>query len=368
LNIFLILLFCVKINNLLPYFIVESAMMEAIIKHKEERGGLVLGQVEEQPCGPRDVIIKLQYAAICGTDYHIFSWDSWAQNRIKTPLVIGHEFAGTVVEIGKDVRAVKVGDRVSAECHITCGSCFFCRTGQKHICNNAEIFGVDRSGVFAEKFMVPEENVWIVDPDIPFEFASLFDPIGNAMHTVMSAPMAGQNVLIQGCGPIGLFAVSIAKHCGAKVWASDINPTRLKLAEEMGATRLIDVTQENLIDLIKSETYGRGVDVVLEMSGNGKALQDSLQCVRNGGDVKLLGIPSNEVTVDFAEWVIFRGVKIEGIIGRRLFETWYQIEHFLKNKLLDPSPVITHRLDFRDFQKGFDAITEGNAAKVILSF
>ncbi|MGE4157977.1 MAG: L-threonine 3-dehydrogenase [Planctomycetota bacterium] len=343
--------------------------MEAILKSAPGKGQLTLGKVAELERGPFDVVIRVERAAICGTDFHIFAWDAWSAGRIKPPLVMGHEFCGSVESVGREVTSVKPGDFVSAECHIVCGTCYQCRTGQGHICANTVIFGVDRQGAFAERITVPEGNVWKVNPNIPKEHAAIFDPLGNAVHTVMAAPVAARTVVITGCGPIGLFAVSLASHLGARVIASDVNADRLSIAKELGASVLVNPAKgDALVEVCRRETGGLGADTVLEMSGSPVALKQGLEALRMGGEMRLLGIPAGEVPINLAELVIFKGLTMSGIIGRKMYETWYQVQHFLLHGMLNPAPVITHRLPFGDFQKGFDAIAAGQAGKVILSF
>src|SRR5215469_13823856 len=329
--------------------------------------GFELNDVPVPAIGPTDVLIRVEKAGVCGTDFHIYSWDKWAQARIKPPLVIGHEFMGTVEAIGDAVRAVRVGDRVSAEGHIADLTSVLCRTGQAHICERVEIIGVDRDGAFAEFIAMPEYNVWKLDPAIPDEYAAIFDPLGNAVHTVMAAGVSTKSVVITGVGSIGLMAIPVARAAGAaSVYAIDVNPAKLQLAGRLGADETFLATQPNIVDEIKTRTGGDGVDVLLEMSGSGIAIDTGLQLVRNGGTAALLGIPSDSVNINLAERIIFKGLTVLGINGRRMFETWYQTQALVKSGRVDLGSIITHVLPFTQFDRAFDLMRSGEAAKIVL--
>jgi len=317
--------------------------------------------------GPRDVLVAVTHAGICGTDRHIYEWDEWSSNRVPIGTTIGHEFVGHVVEIGAGVIRTKIGDRVSAEGHIGCGFCEQCRTGQKHICEKVDIIGIDRDGAFAQYISMPEENIWPVHPDIPDHHAAIFDPLGNAVHTVMAANVSAKSVLITGVGIIGLMAVSIAKAAGAmKLIVTDRDERRLKLAQELGADITYNASDPDWPKKAREETHGLGPQVLLEMSGNGRALRQGFAALRNGGTVSLLGIPSKPVEIDLANDIIFKGATIFGINGRRMFETWYQIESFLLSGKIKLEKIITHQLPLDDFDNGFKLMQSGDAIKVVL--
>jgi threonine 3-dehydrogenase len=331
--------------------------------------GFSLTDVPIPKIGPTDVLIHVEKAGVCGTDAHIYGWDKWAQARIKPPLVVGHEFMGTVAAIGDAVRSVKVGDRVSAEGHIADLTCVLCRTGQAHICERVEIIGVDRDGAFAEYIAMPEYNVWKLDPAIPDEYAAIFDPLGNAVHTVMAAGVSIKSVVITGVGSIGLMAIPVARAAGASsVYAVDVNPTKLELAKRLGADETFLATQSGLVDEIKRRTNGDGVDVLLEMSGSAAAIDGGLQMVRNGGTAALLGIPSDAVNINLAERIIFKGLTVLGINGRRMFETWYQTQALVKSGRVDLREIITHVLPYTEFDRAFELMRSGEAAKIVLDF
>jgi len=339
--------------------------MKAIVK-AAPGPGLAVRDVPKPVCGPNDVLIHVQHAGVCGTDLHIADWDKWAQGRIRPPLVLGHEFAGDIIEVGEAVKAeFAPGQLVTAEGHITCGHCMQCRTGNGHICQKTQIIGVDRAGAFAEYIAMPATNVMRLD-GIPPEIGAIMDPMGNAFHTVLTADIPGSVVLILGCGPIGCFAVGIARAAGARaVIAVDINPARLALANAMGATRALR-PGEDVAAAVLELSDGNGADVVCEMSGAPPALHEAFDLVRYGGRVQLLGIPSVEVPVDFATEIIFKGITIYGVIGRRMYETWNQMQRFLRSGLFDPTPVITHRFPLEKIDDALAAIRGGGAGKVIL--
>ena len=340
--------------------------MRALVKVRPEPG-FVLQNVPVPAIGPSDVLIRVEKAGVCGTDHHIYAWDKWAQNRIHPSLVVGHEFMGTVAAVGSAVRMVSVGDRVSAEGHIADGTCFLCRTGEAHICERVKIIGVDRDGAFADYIAMPEVNVWKLDPAIPDEFAAIFDPLGNAVHTVMAAGVSTKSVVITGVGSIGLMAIPVARAAGAAaVYAVDVNPAKLELARKLGADEVFSATDPNLVDEILKRTNGDGVDVLLEMSGSGQAIDSGLRMVRNGGRAALLGIPSDNVNINLAERIIFKGLTVLGINGRRMFETWYETQALVKSGRVDLRPIITHVLPFEQFDRAFELMKNGEAAKIVL--
>ncbi len=340
--------------------------MRAIVKSKRAPG-LELKDVPEPKCGPTDILIRVRHAGVCGTDLHIAEWDEWAQGRLKPPVVVGHEFAGEVVEVGKQAQGqFQPGQLVTAEGHIVCGHCRQCRTGNGHICQKTQIIGVDRDGAFAELIAMPSTNVMTLD-GIPTTTGAVMDPMGNAFHTVLSPDLAGSTVFVLGCGPIGCFAVGIARAAGAaKVIASDVNPVRLELARSMGAGVLINAAKEEVVARVMSETCGDGADLVCEMSGHPSALKQALQASRLGGRVHLLGIPKGDVPLDLANDLIFKGVTVYGVVGRKMYETWHQMRSFLSSGLLDPTPVITHKFPLERMDDALAAIRSGAAGKVIL--
>lgn len=339
--------------------------MQAIIKKNGQRG-LWLGKHDRPVPGPRDVLVRVKKTGICGTDLHIYQWDQWAQSRIRPPRVVGHEFVGIVEDIGVAVDSVKLGDRVSGEGHIGCGRCYCCRTGRSHICDKVDILGVDIHGCFTSHVVLPETNIWKVDPKISDDQACLFDPFGNAMHTVMAQSISGKQLVVLGCGTIGLMAIGIARFGGADlIIAVDPNPFKQQLAKEMGADLVLAKAQEQEI---KSMTDKEGADVLLETSGNAQAIVAGFGCVRNGGEVSLLGIPPGEVSLPWAQQIVFKGLTIHGINGRRMFDTWYQCESFLRREPQLIEPIITHRLRFDEFEKGLEEMEAGRACKVVLDW
>jgi threonine 3-dehydrogenase len=344
----------------------STQTMQAIVK-PEAQPGAELRQVPVPEIGTMDVLVRVQAASICGTDLHIYQWDRWSQRRIKPPLVFGHEFCGVVERVGAEVKAVREGDFVSAEMHLACGLCYTCRTGQPHICLNVRIIGIDLNGCFAEYVSIPESNIWKIDPAIPVDYAAVLDPLGNAVHTVLAEKIAGLSVAITGCGPIGLFAIAVAKACGAgPIFATEPHPYRQKLAQKMGATLVIDSSKTDPAAEVIERTNGVGADVVLEMSGNPIAVRQAFQMLRRGGRISLLGIPSKPLELDLANDIIFKGALVQGINGRRMFETWYQMQALLKSGALDISPLITNRIAMSAFQKGMDLLLSGDASKVLM--
>ena len=329
--------------------------------------GFTLEHVPVPSIGPSDVLIRVEVVGLCGTDQHIYGWDHWAERRVKPPLTIGHEFMGRVAAIGAAIKGVEIGDRVSAEGHIACGICTLCRTGQAHICEHVEIIGVDTDGAFADYIRMPESNVWKLDPSIPDSWAAVFDPLGNAVHTVMAADVSVKSVAITGVGSIGLMAIPVARAAGAaKVFAVDVNPQKLELAKRVGADATFSAAQPDLVEEIVRRTNGDGVDVLLEMSGSGQAIDSGLAMVRNGGVAALLGIPSDDVEINLAERIIFKGLTVLGINGRKMFETWYQTQSLVTSGRVDLTPIITHEMRFEDFEAAFALMKSGEAAKIVL--
>lgn len=343
-----------------------KADMKALVKRKREPG-IWMERVSLPDVGPDDVLVKIKKTAICGTDLHIYNWDEWSQRTIPVPMVVGHEFVGIVERVGENARGVAVGDRVSAEGHITCGYCRNCRAGRRHLCHNAIGVGVGRPGAFAEYLSIPAGNAFKVPDSIPDDVAAIFDPYGNAVHTALSFDLVGEDVLITGAGPIGIMTTAIARHVGARhVIVTDVNDYRLRLASSMGATRLVNPRNESLADVMASLGLSEGIDVGLEMSGNADAFRSMLKAMNHGGRIAMLGIFAGDVSIDFAE-VIFKGLHIKGIYGREMFETWYKMVSMLQSGLrIDP--VITHRLPIDEYEQAFAIMREGNSGKVILDW
>ncbi len=317
--------------------------------------------------GPCDVSIAVTHAGICGTDRHIYEWDAWSQSRVKPGVTTGHEFVGRVAAVGSAVRRTSVGDRVTAEGHVTCGFCQLCRTGNAHICDKVDILGIDRNGCFASYVVVPEDNIWPVHVSVPDKIAAVFDPLGNAMHTVMAAGVSGKSVLITGVGIIGLMAVTIAKAAGAsRIFVTDVDQSRLDLALAIGADEAFVGTDKRWPSAVQDATSHLGAEVLLEMSGNRHAIRDGFAALRNGGTAALLGLPADEVPFDLARDIIFKGATVLGINGRRMFETWYQVEQFVLSGKLDLEPIITHTIPMESFEQGFKMMQSGEAIKVVM--
>lgn len=341
--------------------------MQALVK-PAAAPGMEIREMPVPEIGPTDVLVTVETASVCGTDLHIFHWDEWAQKRIKPPYIPGHEFCGTVAAVGELVRDVQVGDFVSAEMHVACGHCLQCRIGQAHVCQFVKILGVDADGAFADYVRIPASNIWKLDPSIPRDFGSLFDPFGNAVHTVLSGPVAGQTVAVMGCGPIGLFSIAVAKACGAsRVFAIEPNAQRRGLAQRMGADTALDPADKAAEQQVCDATGGNGVDVMLEMSGHPAAIAQGFRLLRMGGRASLLGIPSRPVELDLANAVIFKGATVHGINGRKMYETWFQAEALLRTGGIDLSPVITHRLPLAQFDHAMKLLESGEASKILLT-
>jgi len=330
--------------------------------------GLVLDEVEVPNPGDDEVLVRVEAASLCGTDLHIFHWDDWAAHRIRPPLTLGHEFAGTVVEIGNEVRHVATGDFVSAESHVTCGMCFECRTGRAHMCERTQILGVDRDGAFAEYVCVPESVIWLNDRKklLP-EIATLQEPFGNAVFATGLHDLAGRTVAILGCGPVGLFSIAIARASGAgRVLASDRLRFRIDLARTMGATDILNVDEiSDPAGWFIDRNEGEHVDVVLEMSGSPDAIDTAFRIARNGAHVVLFGIPAKPVTIDIADSLIFKNLTVTAVSGRQIFATWYKTRWLLEHRVVDLEPLITHRLGLDEFEHAFDELDAGRACKVV---
>ncbi|HVO80514.1 MAG TPA: L-threonine 3-dehydrogenase [Terriglobales bacterium] len=340
--------------------------MLAVVKPQAAPGAEVR-EVKVPGFGRTDVLVKVKIASICGTDLHIYNWDRWAQSRIHPPLIPGHEFCGEVVAFGDEVTSVKEGDLVSAEMHVACGKCLQCRTGEAHICQNVKIIGVDADGAFAEYVVIPESNIWKLDPAIPLEYASILDPLGNAVHTVLAGEIAAKTVAVTGCGPIGLFSIAVARAVGATtIFAIEVNAHRRRLAKEMKADFALDPTKDDVRVMVAEQTGGLGADVVLEMAGHPDAIRTAFDIVRRGGRISLLGLTSKPVSVNFSEDIIFKGITIQGINGRRMYQTWYQMTALLKAGKLDLHPAITDRIEMRDFSEAMERLRTGEASKILV--
>ncbi|WOI53740.1 L-threonine 3-dehydrogenase [Parvularcula sp. LCG005] len=340
--------------------------MKALVKaHREE--GIWLEDVAMPQIGPNDVLIKVRRTAICGTDIHIYNWDEWAQATIPVPMTVGHEFMGEIVELGAEVAGYNVGDRVSAEGHITCGHCRNCRAGKRHLCRNTVGIGVSRTGCFAEYISVPAFNLYKLPEAVSDDLGAILDPFGNAVHTALTFDLVGEDVLITGAGPIGAMAAGVAHFVGARnIVITDINPHRLELAKTMGATRTVNVAEEKLHDVMAELGMTEGFDVGLEMSGAPAGFASMIDTMNHGGKIALLGILPDGAGIDWSK-VIFKGLEMHGIYGRRMFETWYKMGALLQSGLkLDP--IITHRLPADRFQEGFDAMRSGRSGKVVLDW
>ncbi len=341
--------------------------MRALVKDRPAPG-MSLREIPVPEIGPTDVLVRVRRAGICGTDGHIWAWDRWASGRLRLPVVVGHEFMGTVAAVGAAVRSVEPGDRVSGEGHISCGACLLCRTGQAYICEHVRIAGVDRDGCFADYIALPEQNIWRLDPAVPDDWAAIFDPLGNAVHTVMTAGVSAKSVVITGVGSIGLMAIPVARAAGAiKVIAIDVNTRKLGLAKALGADETFDARLDGLEDVVRRLTNGDGADVLLEMSGSGTAINQGLRMVRNGGRAALLGLPSDDVSLNLAENIIMKGLTVLGINGRKMFETWYQTQSLVVAGRVDLKPIITHVMPLERYEECFDLLREGAAAKIVMA-
>tara|TARA_B100001250_G_scaffold35361_1_gene28460 strand:+ start:78 stop:1100 length:1023 start_codon:yes stop_codon:yes gene_type:complete len=340
--------------------------MKALVKSSNERG-IWMENIPEPECNTNDVKIKITHTSICGTDLHIYKWDEWAQKTLVTPLIIGHEFCGIIEEIGPGVTHYEPGQRVSGEGHITCGNCRNCRAGKRHLCQKTNGVGIHKDGAFAEYLIIPESNIWPIHNDIPSDIAAFFDPFGNAVHTSLSYEMVGEDVLITGAGPIGLMATAICKFVGARnVVITDINDYRLALAKEMGATKAINVSKHSITEFYSQLNMTSGFDVGLEMSGNPEAFRSMLGHMFHGGKVALLGLLPDSTRIDWDD-IIFKGLKVKGIYGREMYETWYKMEQMLRSGL-DISKVLTHKLSVDEYEKAFNIMEAGECGKIVLEW
>ena len=343
-----------------------AATMKALRKMQAGRG-LSMESAPLPAIGATDVLVRVKTASICGTDLHIYGWDRWSQGRIKPPVTLGHEFCGVVERQGEEVTAVKVGDFVSAEMHVNCGHCHQCRLGEAHICQNLRIIGIDQDGAFAEFVKIPASNIWKLDPAIPEHYGAILDPLGNAVHTVLAGPIAGQTVLVTGCGPIGLMSIAVAKACGSStVFATETNENRRAMAKKMGADIVLNPAAEDAVSRILAETNGTGVDALLEMSGNPTAIQQGFKALRAGGRASLLGIPTENVPLDLVNDVIFKGATVQGIYGRRMYGTWVQMTALLKAGRLNLEPLFGEREPLEKFENAFAKLQGGLAGKILL--
>jgi threonine 3-dehydrogenase len=339
--------------------------MKALRKMRPQRGAQ-LESVGVPTIGSADVLVRVRAASICGTDLHIYGWDRWSASRIHPPLTFGHEFCGVVEKVGDEVTTIRNGDFVTAEMHVNCGHCRPCRMGQPHVCQNVKILGIDADGCFAEFVRIPVRNVWKVDPAIPEHYAAIMDPLGNAVHTVLAGEIAGLNVLVTGAGPIGLMAIAVARAAGcATLFATEVNSHRRELAKKMGADEALDPSQGDVVQHVLDATDGAGVDVMLEMSGHPDAIHKGFQMLRPGGRASLLGIPKDPVTLDLVNDVIFKGATVQGIYGRRMFETWVQMTELLKHGRLNLEPLFKERMALEKFEDAFSLLESGQAGKIL---
>ncbi len=343
-----------------------SKTMKAIIK-PEQAPGLALAEVPVPKIASNEALIKVRATSICGTDLHIYKWDEWARKRLRPPLVVGHEFCGHVVSVGRDVTEVKEGDFVSAESHIICGQCAQCRTGNGHICQNTRIIGVDRDGCWAEYIAMPAYNLWPNPPEMSPEVACMLENFGNAVHTAFATDLTAKKVLITGCGPVGLMTVAVAKAAGASsIYATDISPYRLRLAQQMGATHALNVAEVDVVEAIRQDTGGQGVDVLLEMSGAQSAIDQGFRSLRDGGAAALLGLAPGTIGFDINSAIIFKGATVYGIVGRELWGTWYRMSGLLKAGLVDLQPLVTHRFTLDQWEDAIQVMNGGASGKVVM--
>jgi threonine 3-dehydrogenase len=343
-----------------------SATMKALRKTHAAKG-LAIETVPLPSIGPAEVLVRVNAASICGTDLHIYGWDRWSQGRIKPPVTLGHEFCGVVDRMGEEVTAVKPGDFVSAEMHVNCGHCHQCRLGEAHICQNLKIIGIDQDGAFAEFVKIPASNIWKLDAAIPVHYAAILDPLGNAVHTVLAGAIAGQTVLVTGCGPIGLMSIAVAKACGSStVFATETNEHRRTMAKQMGADMVLNPAAEDAVGRILRATNKTGVDVLLEMSGNPIAIQQGFKALRAGGRASLLGIPTENVPLDLVQDVIFKGATVQGIYGRRMYGTWVQMTALLKAGRVNLEPLFGERIALDNFESAFAKLQTGLAGKILM--
>jgi threonine 3-dehydrogenase len=339
------------------------ATMRALVK--QARRGAELQTVPVPKPGPKDVLVRVLAASVCGTDLHLYEWDEWAASRFKAPMTFGHEFCGEVVQCGAEVDNVSVGDYVTAETHVICHTCYQCRTGQGHVCENVSILGIDRPGIFADYAVVPAENAWKTDRRFPPEICTIQEPFGNAVHTALTGKITARSVLVSGCGPLGLFCVALAKFAGAShVFATEMTQIRRDLAIKVGAEAVFDPARDDVVSEIHRRTHGEGVDVLLETAGAPAAIETGFKALKFAGRASLIGLPSKPFPFDFTNQVIFKGATVIGISGREMFETWYSTRALLEGGL-DLSPIITHKLPLEDFEKAFELIKSGQCGKIV---
>ena len=343
-----------------------AQQMQAVVK-AEPGPGLISTTVEVPNIKPHEILVRVRAASICGTDLHIYRWDDWARGRIRPPLIIGHELCGEVVERSDQVTEVQVGDFISAESHVTCGVCAQCRTGRGHLCQNAQIIGVDRDGAFAEYIAIPAVNAWVNPPNMPPEIACLLENFGNAVHTAFATDLTAKKVLVTGCGPVGLMAIELVRSAGPRaVYATDISPYRLELARRLGADLALNPREVDVVAVIMGETEGEGVDVLLEMSGAPSAIKQGFTLLKDGGEAALLGLSPGPFEFDLNNHIIFKGATVYGIIGRKIWETWYQMRGLLKSGAVDLRPIVTHLFPLEEFEKAFALMASGESGKVVL--
>lgn len=341
--------------------------MTAVIKEKRDKGCKITTREIPNQLGPKDVLIKVLATSICGTDVHIYKWDKWSQGRVQPPNIMGHEFAGEVIKIGKDVTKVKLGDIVSSETHLVCGTCEFCKRGEYHICENTKIIGVDTDGCFAEYIKMPEFNLIVNNRDVDPKYLSIQEPLGNAVHTMLHFDIVDKDVAVVGCGPIGLMGVNIAKAMKSrKIIAIEINPYRIELAKKLGADVVINPKEEDVIKRVLEETNGKGVDVVAEFSGNKSAIEAAFKYVKPGGKMSMLGITEDEITFDLSNDFVFKGITMYGVVGRLLFGTWDKVSYLINHHMLDLEDIVTHTLPLEEVEKGMEIMMSGNSGKVVL--
>ncbi|MFK5883464.1 MAG: L-threonine 3-dehydrogenase [Candidatus Izemoplasma sp.] len=344
-----------------------TKMMNVVVKDKPEKGFTLTKKPIPSELNNDEVLIKVHHASVCGTDYHIYKYDDWAKSRLKLPFTAGHEFSGEVVKIGTDVERVKIGDIVSAETHIICNECEFCLRGEGHICENTKIIGVDTDGCFAEYVRIPAMNCFINSKDVNPLHLSVQEPLGNAVHTMAHFPIEGKTVAVVGCGPIGLMGVNVSKaYKASKIIAIEINDYRCKLAKELGADVVINPLKEDVVARVLEETGGRGVDVIGEFSGNKTAIEQAFKYIKAGGGISILGIPTKKVEVDLATDIVFKGISIYGVVGRRIYETWYQVKDLIDNNRLDLDKVITHTFKMNQIVEACELMGTGNSGKIVI--
>jgi len=345
----------------------KTLKMMAVVKDRPEEGFTVVQKTISTDLNANQVLVKVMSASFCGTDYHIYKYDAWAQNRLKLPLTVGHEFSGKIIKIGSNVTKVKVGDNVSAETHIICGKCEFCLRGEGHICENTKIIGVDTDGCFANYIKMPEDNCFINSPNINPLHLSVQEPLGNAVHTVTHFDIFQKTVAIVGCGPIGLLGIDVAKAYGAsKIIAIEVNEYRRNLAKELGADVIINPLEDDVIALVKKATNGKGVDVVCEFSGNKQAIEQAFKYVKAGGKMSMLGLPSKPIEINLADDVVFKGITIYGVVGRKIYGTWHQVKDLIDKNLLHLEKIITHQFPLKDINIAAKIMGSGNSGKIVL--